>query len=210
MDGALKGYLAAWLLACAIAAVAAWRIRGELRARYAGYGAFLGERWKLATFTLAAVSFMVVAPWTGDPTWDWFDALFMSVLTFLTAPWAVGVLFLRARGRAPVGHALLAACAWMFSASWSYDLYILARLGVYPEGWDANIAASSVLYASAGLLWSLERHPDRGVIFAFMREGWPRPVSPGSFRAVAWAAAPFIAIAALSVAWFVWEHLRGG
>lgn len=209
MDPDLRIYLAAWLGFCVACAAYAWRARRDLATRYAGYGDSLREPWKLGTFALATASFVIVAPWTGDPTWDWFDALFMSVLTYLSAPWAVGVLFLALSGRAPRLHAPLAACAWMFSASWSYDLYILLRDGVYPVSWAANIAAASVLYASAGLLWNLERHPVRGVIFAFMREGWPRPVGPGTLRAIVWAAAPFVLLVAATVAWFLWEFLRG-
>lgn len=207
MDPFLAGYLGSWLAACAAAAAYAFARRDALRRRYAGYLRFLGARWKVATFAIAAGAMAVVAPWTGDPTWDWFDALFMSALTFATAPWALGVLYLALRGRAPVAHAGLASCAWMFSASWSYDLYILLRDGFYPVAWAENIAASSVLYASAGFLWSLEHVPGRGVVFGFMREDWPAPLAPAPFGRIAWAAFPFMAFAAAAVAYFVGTHL---
>jgi hypothetical protein len=181
----------------------------EFRRRYAGYARFLAQPWKLITFVIAAAGIALVAPYTGDPTWDWFDALFMSVLTFATAPWAVGVFHNAVRHRVPASHVFVAACAWMFSASWSYDLYLLLRDGYYPVTWAANIAASSVLYACAGLLWNLDYVPGRGVILGFMRESWPMPASHGAFRRIAWAAAPFMAIAAAAILWFVWTTLPG-
>jgi hypothetical protein len=203
----LTAYLAAWIAACILAAAFAFMRRGELRDSYAGYGRYLAVPWKLATFAIAASGIALVAPYTGDPTWDWFDALFMSVLTFATAPWAVGVLYLSSRGARPAAHALLAGCAWLFSASWSYDAYLLLRDGYYPVTWSANMAASSVLYACAGLLWNLEHSAGRGVILGFMRPGWPSPPASRAFRPLVWAAAPFMAIAAVAILWFVWNEL---
>lgn len=179
----------------------------EFRRRYAGYAHFLAQPWKAVTFLVAAAGIALAAPYTGDPTWDWFDALFMSVLTFATAPWVVGVFYLATRRGAPASHAFVAACAWMFSASWSYDLYLLLREGYYPVTWSANIAASSVLYACAGLLWNLEYDSARGVILGFRRENWPTAATHGSFGRVVWAAAPFMAIAAAAILWFVWPTL---
>jgi len=36
---------------------------------------------------------VALAPYSGDPTWDYADAAFMCILTYITAPWAVGVLY---------------------------------------------------------------------------------------------------------------------
>lgn len=53
----------------------------------------------------------------------------------------------------------------------------------------ANLFASSVIYLSAGLFWNLEWQRGRGVIFAFMREGWPsRPAESAFFRLLGYAA----------------------
>jgi hypothetical protein len=57
----------------------------------------------------------------------------------------------------------MAACLWLFSASWSYDLYRFARDGQYPATWSENLLASSILYALAGLLWNLEWATERGM-----------------------------------------------
>ena len=77
----------------------------------------------------------------------------------------------------------------MFSASWSYDLYQLWRHGYYPITWFANLFASSLIYLCAGLFWNLEHVPGRGVIFSFMREGWPsRPAQSSVLRILVWGA----------------------
>ncbi len=172
-----------------------------------GYWRSLGEPWKLVTFAVAAAGLTLVAPYTGDPTWDYVDALFMSVLAFTTAPWATGALFLAFRRRIALQQAFVALCVWIFSASWSYDLYLVLRDGRYPDTWFANIPASSVLYVSAGLLWNLEWIPGRGAIFAFMRDDWPSPAADSRFSRIVWFALPFMLIAAASVLYFVVPEL---
>jgi hypothetical protein len=211
MDPALRAYLAAWSLACLGAAAVAVRQGRRLRLFTPGYGALLAVPWKLATFGIAAAGMIAVAPWTGDPTWDAWDAGFMALLTYLTAPWSLGTLALALGkpGRAHAAEVFLAGCLWMFSTSWSYDLYILLRDGAYPLTWKANIALSSVLYASAGLLWNLEVRPGRGVTFAFLEPGWPAPPADTRFGPLAWIAAPFMVLAAALILVFVISTLRG-
>jgi hypothetical protein len=120
----------------------------------------------------------------------------MSVLTFVTAPWSVGVLYLAARGRTSSWKAFVAACLWLFSASWSYDLYLVLRDGFYPLTWWPNLVLSSCLYVSAGLLWSLEWRAGRGVVFGFMETGWPDIVPSNAFAKVFWVAILFMALGA--------------
>jgi hypothetical protein len=92
----------------------------------------------------------------------------------------------------------------MFSASWSYDLYLLLRDGDYPATWDVNIAASSVLYCAAGLLWNLEYRQGVGVTFAFMDEDWFASSQHTTFRRVALYALPFMLIVSVAILSFVW------
>ncbi len=151
----------------------------------------------------AAACLAVVAPYTGDPAWDYYDAAFQSVFTFLGAPWAVGAIYLAARRKLPAVQLYVAAVLWLFSACWSYDLYILLRDGSYPPTWAANLGASSVLYASAGLLWNLDWREGRGATFSFLEPGWPAVAPHPSFARVLAFALPFMLIAALSVAYFL-------
>jgi hypothetical protein len=114
-----------------------------------------------------------------------------------TAPWAVGALYLALRRRVPVRQAFVAACAWMFSTSWSYDGYMVLLYKVYPQTWWSNILLSGVMYLSTGLMWNLQWKPGRGVTFGFLEDGWPQPSPQGSFAKVAWFAMPFIVLVSL-------------
>ena len=188
----LKVYMTIWLGTCLIALVLFLRDRSAFAISHRDYWRFLFKYWKVVTFLIAATGPTVIAPYTGDPTWDYFDALFMSVLTFITAPWVVGVIYKAIRGDTGIKQAFVALCLWMFAASWSYDLYLLIRDGYYPFTWLPNIPASSVLYISAGLLWNLDWRENRGVIFAFMEPNWPIPNTQASLSKVFWLALPLM------------------
>ena len=133
------------------------------------YWRWLLRPWKLATFAIAAAAITLIAPFTNDPNWDYPVSLIMSLLTFTTAPFAVGALW-RRRDRASI---FVAACAWLLSASWSFDWYWFARRGFYPDSWAMNLIASSCLYLAAGALWNLEWRKGRGTTFAFRDDDWP-------------------------------------
>ena len=185
-------YMILWGLACVVAILLMIRLRNKLELFHRAYWAGLFQGWKLATFLISAIGLIVIAPYTGDYTWDYVDATFMSLLTYATAPWVVGTCYLTLRGRRPYLHAYIAICVWMFSASWSYDLYLVLRDGEYPFTWLPNIFASSVLYLSAGLLWSLEDVEGRGVIFGFMQPAWPLVPNKGKFNRIILYALPFM------------------
>ena len=204
MEPFFVGYMATWGSACAVAVGLYARQPAAFSITGPGYWRFLFVPWKVTTFVIAATAMTVVAPYTGDHTWDYVDALFMSILCFLGAPWVVGTLYLAIRGRARPLAVYVAVCLWMFSASWSYDLYIVLRDGAgYPNTWLPNIFASSVLYISAGLLWSLDWRPGRGATFSFLEPDWPDVPPSAAFGKVFWYALPFMVIAAASILYFV-------
>ena len=183
MEAFFQTYIAAWSLACLIALGMFVRHAASMAIGRRNYWHFLGEPWKLATFALGAALITLVAPYTGDPTWDYVDGLFMSIFCFTTAPWVVATLYFAVRGRVRWWEIYVALCAWLFSASWSYDIYLVWRDGQYPDTWFANLFASSVIYLAASLFWNLEWQRGRGVIFSFMRDGWPsRPAESAWFR----------------------------
>ena len=161
--------------------------------------------WKIATFLIALFGMVAIAPYSGDPTWDHFDSFFMSVLTFAGAPWALGTLFrwFKGKSKKPWRQAFVAISLWMFSVSWSYDLYILIRDGRYPAEWLANMVASSTLYIPAGLLWNLTWTEEKGVSFAFMKEDWPRASGHRGFSKVFWHAMLLIFFAAGLILYFL-------
>jgi hypothetical protein len=200
--GAALAYTSLWLLACAIASATAVRLGRRLEILGADYWRFLLRPWKLCTFAVAAAGMMGVAPYTGDWSWTYVTGGYMSALAFATAPWSLGVLYRFVRGWVAPAAAFVAACVWMFSASWSYDLYIWLRDGVYPDTWLPNIPASSCLYAAAGLFWSLETRGGR-MVFAFTRRDWFDPSADRRFRAVALPACLLMAFPAASVLYFL-------
>jgi hypothetical protein len=204
------GYIAAWAAASLLALAFYLRNRPAFAFSHRGYWLYLGVRWKVATFVIATAGITLIAPYTGDPTWDYVDALLMAVLTFVTAPWVVGVIYLALRRRAPLKQAYVAACAWLFSASWCYDIYLVWRDGIYPETWLANMGASSTLYVAAGLLWNLEWRAGRGIVFGFMLDGWPglAPDQSG-LRRIIWIALPLMLFAAFSILSFVLPNSFG-
>jgi hypothetical protein len=189
LELSFKIYIACWATACVAAFALYLRRPGAFVTSSRAYWHFLAEPWKLAAFAAGGSVITLVAPYTGDPTWDHWDGAFMSILCFATAPWVVGVLFLRARGRAGWVEAYVAVCTWLFSASWSYDIYLVWRDGRYPATWYPNLFASSLIYLCAGLFWNLEWQPGRGVIFSFMKEKWPvRPAAFSPMRLLLYAA----------------------
>lgn len=196
-------YILLWSAACVAALVLYLKERADYAVSHVNYWRFLLAPWKVITFLIAATALTLVAPYTGDPTWDYFDSIVMSVLTFLTSPWAVGVLYKTTRGELPARQAFVAGCVWMFSASWFYDTYILIRDGEYTPLWLPNIFASSSLYALAGLLWNLDWKPNRGTIFAFMEADWPQPTSPGTFRKILWLGVVLMGLVAMMVLAFL-------
>ena len=199
----LWGYLFFWLLFCLVNLILFLQHPQHFSITHQQYRAFLSVPWKWLSFIVACSAMVIVAPYTGDPTWDYIDAFFMSVLTFLTAPWTVGTLYLSLKNRYFSKQTLLAICVWLFSASWSYDLYLLLRDGYYPITWFANIGASSVLYCSAGLLWSLDWRSGRGITFSFLEPDWLTVNPYVSFTRIFWAALPFMLIATAIVAYFL-------
>ena len=196
-------YMAAWSMASLTAIYLMIRYPHSIGLLDSDYWRYLFQRWKVITFLIAGISLTVIAPYTSDPTWDYVDAAFMSILTYATAPWAIGTLYLFLRGKGSIVQAYVAVCVWLFSTSWSYDLYIVLRDGYYPNTWLANIFLSFILYFSAGLLWNLEWRKGRGVIFGFMEPGWPEPRDTPVFSRIFWFAMPFMILVAVMIVPFV-------
>ena len=140
-EASARLYIAGWSVACVLALALAVAERKRLALLHRDYWRMLLAPWKLGSFLVAAVALTAVAPYTGDPTWDHTDAAFMAVATFLTAPWAVGTLWRALHGRVSRRQVPVAACLWLASASWSYDLYLYRRDGFYPATWASNLAA---------------------------------------------------------------------
>ena len=164
-------YLAmACVITCAACALAV-RHRASFALFQQGYRAQLLSRPRLVLFATAWAAFVVLAPLTGDPTWDAIDASFMSIGCYALAPWTLGVLY-RAK-RESMREVVVAIVLSLFVSSWSYDLYLVVRDGVFPPTSVPNLFASLILYVLGGLFFSLGEHGERGLVFVFMDSRWP-------------------------------------
>lgn len=207
-EALVRPYVAAWVAACLAAVALVVRSPASYAITRRGYWRLLLAPWRVATGVIATAFLVLAAPYAGDPTWDHGVGLLMAVPTFVTAPWSVATLWRVARRQLPPSQAFVAACAWMLSASWGYDLDNLLRHGAYPASWAANLAASSVLYAAAGLCWNLTAVPRVGVTFAFLRDEWPDVAeSPPTARLVA-GVAVFVGLVAALLLPFVVDAWR--
>ena len=201
-------YIALWATACFAALGLYIRDRKSYALSHPAYWHFILVPWKVITFVIAATAMAIIAPYSGDPTWDYADALFMSVFTFSTGPWVVGVMYRTIRHRVPFTQAFVALCVWMFSASWSYDLYILVRDGYYPQTWSSNLVASSFLYLCGGMFWSLDWKAERGVVFAFMDNEWPAASSDLQFSKIIWYVLLFVALVSFMILPFLCPEMK--
>jgi hypothetical protein len=161
--------------AATVAGIVAASMSPAIRGELAGYVRFLLVPWKLAVFVPAAIFVTFAGSFAYDDTWDVVAGGGMSLLTYLTAPWAVGVFYRCGRGWRPRWHELLALVACLFSASWFYDGWLLIRDGSYPETWLPNLGISPALYLLGGALWNLELDATGRPTFGFLRQEWPAP-----------------------------------
>jgi len=189
-------YTASWVAACLVAGFLMARYHATLELFHARYWRFLLQDWKVLSFVLACAGLTLAAPYADDTTWDYVDAFVMSVLTFATAPWAIGTAYRVLMRRAAWVNGYVAAIIWLFSASWFYDLYIVLRDGAYSPYWLPNLFLSSLVYVTAGLLWSLEWRHERGVAFQFVEAHWPERDAERNFRKIAPYTVPFVIVAA--------------
>ena len=201
-------YTALWLCLCGVAFGLALHGRGEVALFTGAYWRFLLRPWKLLTIALATGALVALAPLAEDPSWDRIDATFMSLLTFATAPWVLAVFQRFRQGQASARLAYVAACTLLFSSTWSYDLYLLLRDGVYPPTWLGNLVVGPLLYVGGGLFWSLESREGR-VRLAFMDPLWPAPPGEHDLRAILAPAVVLMVLASAAFLPYLWPALRG-
>ncbi len=203
MSTCIQIYLCAWIACCLLAGVLVLVRPGEYSFLRPAYWRNLFKPWKVTTFLIAAAGNTLVAPYSGDPTWDYVDSIVMSCLVYATAPWSVGTIYRAITGKGCWRAAYVAVCLWLFSASWFYDAWMLYRNGGYPCTWWPNLNISSTIYFIAGLLWNLDHAAGKGVGLAFQRDTWPSPEA-APFMRIAWIALPLMALVAGGTLYLLW------
>ncbi|MES2296113.1 MAG: hypothetical protein V4582_03680 [Pseudomonadota bacterium] len=205
-------YIALWSSVCLLAvAILAWE-RKRLLPEWRDYVRYLCVPWKLWIFAPAFLFVTFAGRYTDDETWDVVSGAGMSILTYLTAPWSIGLLYQTLSGSRPWRYLLVAIALILFSSSWFYDGYLLWRDGAYTVRWWANLTLSTIIYFAAGILWNLEAGEPRDELgrrayqLGFLREDWPAPPRDQRFWPLALATLPFILVGAfLLVACVGWS-----
>jgi hypothetical protein len=196
-------YVACWVTFCLLAAAILVLDRDRLRLEWRRYLSFLCMPWKVALFVPALLFVTFAGRYTDDETWDVVTGSGMSVLTFLTAPWSLGLVFQALTGRRPKRYLLVAAAMLLFSSSWFYDGYLLWRDGAYTPRWSGNLVLSPIIYGAAGLLWNLEAKGRFGFRFSFVREDWPSPPEDRRFLPLVLISIPLILVGGFVLVAFV-------
>ena len=202
-------YIAIWTSFCLVAVCILVWDRKRLLPEWREYVRFLGVPWKLCLFVPAFLFVTFAGRYTNDETWDLVTGSGMAILTFLTAPWAIGLIYQVLVGRRSSRYLIVAIALMLFSSSWFYDAYLLWRDGVYTPRWAGNLLLSPFIYVAAGMLWNLEAqdrwdfHDHASFRLSFVRATWPsRPVDT-RFAPLILASIPLILIAAFILVAFV-------
>jgi hypothetical protein len=205
-------YIAIWASFCLVAvSILVWD-RKRLLPEWREYWSFLSVPWKLCLFVPAFLFVTFAGRYTNDETWDFVTGSGMATLTFLTAPWSIGLIYQVLIGRRSSQYLVVAIAFLFFSSSWFYDAYLLWRDGVYTPRWAGNLMLSPFIYVAAGMLWNLEAkhgdiHDGWDFRLSFTRADWPsRPVDI-RFAPLIFASIPFILIAAFVLVAFVGWNL---
>jgi hypothetical protein len=202
-------YMATWVSFCLIAVVILIWERKRLAPEWREYSRFLCVPWKLWLFVPALVFVSFAGRYTNDETWDVVTGSGMAILTFLTAPWVVGLIYQVLAGRRPLRYLVVALALLLFSSSWFYDGYLLWRDGTYTHRWSGNLMLSPFIYVAAGLLWNLEAknsagiYADSGFRLSCVREDWPSRPLDTRFGPIMFVSIPLILIAAFVLVEFV-------
>jgi hypothetical protein len=202
-------YMAMWISFCLVALYILVWDRKLLIPEWREYWRFLSVPWKLCLFVPAFLFVTLAGRYTNDETWDVVTGSVMALLTFLTAPWSIRLIYRVFVGRQPLRYLIVALALLLFSSSWFYDGYLLWRDGVYTARWAGNLMLSPFIYVAAGMLWNLE--PKESGDFrdgsrfrlSFVRADWPmRPIDT-RFGPLVLISIPFIVIAAFVLVAFV-------
>jgi len=207
-------YIAIWVSFCLVAVFILMVDRKRLLPEWREYLSFLCVPWKLWVFVPAFLFISFAGRYTNDETWDFITGAGMSILTFSTAPWSIGLIYQVLTGKRPLRYLIVASALLFFSSSWFYDAYLLWRDGAYTSRWAGNLMLSPIVYLAAGMLWNLEAKirtdfsDRRDFRLSFVRSDWPtRPVDT-RFAPLIPALIPLILIAAFVLVAFVRWNLN--
>ena len=199
-------YPASWIVFCLLACCILLKDRKQLADEGRDYFRFLCLPWKLVIFVPALLFVTFAGRYTDDETWDLVTGAGMSILTFVTAPWSLGLFYQVLKGRRAPRYLIVSIVLCLFASSWFYDGYLYLRDGHYTSRWLSNLLLLPIIYIAAGLLWNLEAKEDGGFSLAFLRSDWPKASLNNSFRPLLLISLPLILVAAYVLVAFVRWH----
>jgi len=120
------------------------------------YWRFIFTKTKFAIYVIGSLILIIPVPYLNFHSWDYPIATFQPILSYLSAPWAIGVFNNMLKGKARLDEIFVAFCLMMFTGSWSVEIYLLFRDGFYMPDWVANIPIGICCYIIVGLLWNIE------------------------------------------------------
>ena len=86
-------YLSVWIAFLVFSAGIVTKNWSHFKSETLKYWPYITTKWKLVTFAISVTFVSFAGPYTYDPTWDFVSGFGMSLLTYLTAPWSVGVIY---------------------------------------------------------------------------------------------------------------------
>lgn len=170
----IKLYLIIWIILTVIWIILLIKNRKTILLFKGEYGLFLMKKWKIILFLVATFLLSYISTLWYDPTWDIPETIIMSVLTYYTAPYSVGVIYRYFSGLYKNGSELyIAFILILFSSAWFYDIYAMIFLvWTYPLTAFSNLWLSPFFYIFAWMMWSLDYKKELWVIFVYKYKEW--------------------------------------
>ena len=181
----IKLYLPIWLALITIAICICIKNKENISLFTTAYARYILVKWKLIILFVSLILINVGSWFYYDPTWDYLNGTYMTILTYLTAPWVVGTIYRKK-------HTYVGCCIALFSCSWSYDAYLLIRDGVYTDFWLINLYMSLIGYILFGLLLNMQWTKDKGMVFGFMLNNWPALEANNNIKKIVLYCMPFV------------------
>jgi len=195
----LETYFKSWVTIVLFTFVLSIFKRNQILLLSKKYFYFLFVKWKIIVFLLALFIVSGVGLLWLDPTWDLGISIIMSILTYFTAPYSVGIFyrFIKWIERKNI-ELFLAIILTFFSASWFYDGYnYLYLLWFYPNTWFSNILYSIPVYLLWWIIWNLDYSKEKGAYLSFYNKKWTLEPENKSIK-------PFLLYIVLSGSILVW------
>lgn len=126
------------------------------------YWRFIFTPTRFLIYLVGSLALILPVPYINYHSWDYPIAIFQPILSYLTAPWAIGIFYKFTKGTFIIDEIFVAFCLMLFAGSWSVELYLIFRDGSYMPDWLINIPIGIGCYVLMGILWNIEFKNGKG------------------------------------------------